>query len=727
MTMQLKEKNYQFRQLMNQVHLPGRRDPAAVPADGEVVVDQTWQIAIGEHAADLTVLGAKDLQDYFFTSMDLTIPLRRYAGRELETLTKALVLAEKSELDKLGQALATPRSYLFSASRERVIVCGNDSAGVAQGGYYLEDLMNLREAPFLSIQRAPVERKPLFAPRMVHSGWGIDQFPDAHLHAMAHAGFDSVLLFVKGVDETTVGYLDFNDLIDRAEKFGLGVYFYSYLNASKHPDEKDADEYFDRVYGAVFRHAPRARGIILVGESCRFPSKDPHVAPFPAGGSDSGVSRIADGRVWEGFWPCYDYPKWVNAVKKAVRRYAPKADIVFWTYNWGWAPKEERLKLIGTLPKDISLEVTFEMFEQIEYQKFSAIVPDYTISFAGPGSYFTSEAAAAKKRNLPLYAMTNTGGMTWDVGVVPYIPTPQQWFKRYAQMHHARKQWNLSGLMDSHHYGWYPSPVSECAKWSFWSPEVDLDEKLRQIAARDFSQKAAPLVVKAWELWSKALSAFTPSNEDQYGPLRVGPSYPLVFHPTFHPYVEHKLLMPEVPYAHFGNHITFALYEPNDRHGQTAVGRRVSEEARLMAGAIKIWAQGVALMEKALTLTPERKLARAAKMAGVGSFFLKALITTLHCKEWWLLNRQLLVQADFARAGKILDRLEEVAAAELANAQDTIPLVEADSRLGWEPSMEYMTDRNHLEWKIGQVKNLLERVLPDYRQTLRVKPLKNGV
>ncbi len=40
---------------------------------------------------------------------------------------------------------------------------------------------------------------------------------------------------------------------------------------------------------------------------------------------------------------------------------------------------------------------------------------------------------------------------------------------------------------------------------------------------------------------------------------------------------------------------------------------------------------------------------------------------------------------------------------EQQNARDTIPLVEFDSILGFEPSMEYVTDRKRLEWKIAQV------------------------
>ena len=55
---------------------------------------------------------------------------------------------------------------------------------------------------------------------------------------------------------------------------------------------------------------------------------------------------------------------------------------------------------------------------------------------------------------------------------------------------------------------------------------------------------------------------------------------------------------------------------------------------------------------------------------------------------------------------------------EIKNAEDTIPLVEADSRLGWEPTMEYMTDREHLEWKIRQVKSVIEYDIAKFRKII---------
>ena len=74
---------------------------------------------------------------------------------------------------------------------------------------------------------------------------------------------------------------------------------------------------------------------------------------------------------------------------------------------------------------------------------------------------------------------------------------------------------------------------------------------------------------------------------------------------------------------------------------------------------------------------------------------------------------------------KTLAEIEKIAREEIANAEDTIPAVECDSRLGWEPSMEYVCDRHHLEWKIRQVNSTLAEIAI-YRDIIRnaktVKP-----
>ena len=53
---------------------------------------------------------------------------------------------------------------------------------------------------------------------------------------------------------------------------------------------------------------------------------------------------------------------------------------------------------------------------------------------------------------------------------------------------------------------------------------------------------------------------------------------------------------------------------------------------------------------------------------------------------------------------------------EKENVLDTIPIVKLDSRLGWEPSMDYTTDEKALKWKLRQLDYELNIKLAMYRK-----------
>jgi hypothetical protein len=681
------EPGYAFRQRLDQVHRPNRRDHEAVAAVGEVSIGAGWSIAIPLDASDYLAGVAQDLQEYLFTSMGVSVLLVR---RPIEETAAKVIRLTTQEHGTEGLCVA--RSYRLQITSEQITICGYDERGIGQGCYYLEDLMNLRQGPFLD--SGEQTRAPVFSPRMVHSGWGIDQFPDAHLNAIVHAGFDAVLVFVKGVNRTTTGFMDINDLILRAARFGLDVYLYSYIISEKHPDDADAESFYESTYGELMRAHAGARGIVFVGESCEFPSHDTHTT------QKLRSERTAeDDKPNPGWWPCTDYPEWLNLVKRVIRRYNPDADVVFWTYNWGWAPPEDRLALIESLPQDISLQATFEMFENVERRGTPTRCVDYTISFAGPGQYFASEAAAAHERGLPLYTMSNTGGRTWDFGVVPYEPVPYQWAQRHEALLKAHQEWGLCGLMESHHMGWWPSVVSDLAKWAFWQPGISAEALLPQLACRDFGAAASEQVLLAWQHWSEAIVDYVPTNEDQYGPFRVGPAYPLSF-------TEDEIEFPSADYAHFGSRILKTAYRPHD---PTVLD---GEIACLEAMASR-WDQGVMAMRHAAAAATESKREDARRALGLGEFIGHCVRTTIHVKLWWQLRQEL--QTASAQE-PVLARMIELAHAEIDNTVAAIPLVEDDSRLGWEPSMEYMADRAHLEWKIAQVQRVLQEEIPTWRE-----------
>ena len=447
------EINYQFRQRFSVVHEPSRRDIDKKCPKGFTEVNGDWCIVVPDDADVVMMNAARDLEDYFFVSMKISLKL--ICASNATDAKKKIVYSTDSKIKE--------HSYRFAVKKNEIILCGVDSRMAAQAGYFLEDLMNLEEGPFL--KPTDTVRTSLFNPRMVHSGYGLDMYPTEHLINIAHSGISSLLVFVKDVDITPHGYDDFNDLCYRASQYGLDVYAYSYLANKLHPDDEGAYDFYENLYGKFVDRCPYFKGIIFVGESCEFPSKDTHtkgIRRHDNKGPD-GKPIVKNNKPSPGWWPCYDYKDLMEMIGGILRKRNPDFDIVFWSYNWSKTPAEYRKALIDTLPKYITLQATFEMGEFIIRDGVTSRTADYTIFSHGPGYYFSTEARFAKENGLKFYSMTNTGGLTWDVGVIPYIPAPYQWMKRYVEMRHAYTTYGLSGTMDSHHFGFSPAFIGDLA------------------------------------------------------------------------------------------------------------------------------------------------------------------------------------------------------------------------------------------------------------------------
>jgi hypothetical protein len=101
---------------------------------------------------------------------------------------------------------------------------------------------------------------------------------------------------------------------------------------------------------------------------------------------------------------------------------------------------------------------------------------------------------------------------------------------------------------------------------------------------------------------------------------------------------------------------------------------------------------------------PPARLPHAQRIARIGRFFEKVIRTQINAM---LFRREGLVFKDSNRSVRerrdAADKLLKILNDEEANVRSTIPLVEADASLGWEPSMFYITDRENLEWKLRQL------------------------
>lgn len=671
------EEEYAFRKRLETVHEMNQRDASLAPADDEFVFRDGLAVELPASATPFMRRVARDFADYLADSMDVSV---RVACRGVSGAKNVLVAQRLSDLPQ-GQTTLGERAYSVEVDANGVKLVGYDERALAQAFYHLEDMMNLRRAPFLKHGRRV--RTPRFAVRMTHSGYGNDIFPEAHLNQMAHAGMTAILVFLDDIDKTKAQeYQDLKALIRLAAKYGLDTYLYSYIKAFAHPD--DGMEVFEKSYGRIAGHYPEAKGVILVGESCQFPSKDQRVQPRTWRNKDKN-----DKRPLAGWFPCTDYPDWLKAVQNAIRAKAPQMEVVFWTYNWGWAPFEDRSRLIHALPGDVTLMATFEMFERcIKRNGIDCPTADYTISFAGPGKYFRSEAAEAKKRGLRLYTQANAGGVTWDYGTVPYQPCPFQWKKRWEGLVAANAEYGLSGIMENHHFGWYPSFLSELEKEMFTEGGLPFDEHIRLIAARDYGAENADAVIAHWKRWSEAAQDYIPSDANQYGPFRIGPAYPFTFG---HPPADYESF-PVKKYASNGPGICRFDYLQEGYVPQLTPERM---DAEYMIKELELLEPMAVAYEEGAAAFGAMRGDKAARMANFAAYLAACTRTAINVKR-----------GAIAFLAKDEATLRKAARDEYLNAKKALSFVEKDSRLGWEPSMEYTGGAEQIRWKLALMEKL---------------------
>ena len=257
-------------------------------------------------------------------------------------------------------------------------------------------------------------------------------------------------------------------------------------------------------------------------------------------------------------------------------------------------------------------------------------------------------------------------------------------------------------------------------KGLYESADADFDDEtfLRKLAHRDFGTVEVNTV---WKLWSEALTHIPVANEDQYGPLRTGASYPL----TFMVNITRTLLNKEIPFpcnpkAMFGNGIIKTNYQPFENALQSPGCRRYPIDLKELDKMLDLWMQGMELLKKLLPQMPAgHKSDNGARLYAMGQYIVGTIHTVIHVKKWFIANQKLQSCPDPAESEKLLDELLAIIDVERENVKSVIPAVELDSRLGWEPSMEYVCDKWHLEWKLRQL-DFAVKEIEQYRKIVQL-------
>ncbi len=266
--------------------------------------------------------------------------------------------------------------------------------------------------------------------------------------------------------------------------------------------------------------------------------------------------------------------------------------------------------------------------------------------------------------------------------------------------------------------GWQPNFVSELCKEAFVRGGIPFEKHIRAIAARDFGEANAEAVVEAWAKWSEASAYVAPTHANQYAMFRTGPAYPFN---ALGPRIQFGIGgdgsedYPHCPYAPNGLHIARLNYA-DDQVRQWVEGldyfprmeipaKELELEVEGLRKAYGLFMDGAAVLRRAADTLEGARRVKAHRVAGVGEFMGRTCRTAVNVKlaaadEDIVLSKT----ASESEKSAAKERILKLAKDEYENAKAALPLVDADSNLGWEPTMEYCGGREQIEWKLRRMR-----------------------
>ena len=143
-----------------------------------------------------------------------------------------------------------------------------------------------------------------------------------------------------------------------------------------------------------------------------------------------------------------------------------------------------------------------------------------------------------------------------------------------------------------------------------------------------------------------------------------------------------------------GMYHSMYLYDPPGAPRE----ERVPKELACYEIIKRCFEEGIALLDSVSTKNEE-----LLRLINMGHFMHRTVITTMHTKCYYLLDQKRLSAKNADERTAVIREMIALLEEERKNAEDSIPFVEYDSSIGFEPSMHYVTDKKRILWKIKQV------------------------
>ncbi|EEF59094.1 hypothetical protein [Pedosphaera parvula] len=581
-----------------------------------------------------------------------------------------------------------PEAYSLKIEKKSIHLESSSEIGLARGLVELEHRMAERGGPFLSTTCET--NRPTFSTRCVFPYSSlmtdvlgqdlIDPCPDGYLDTIFHQDADGIWIYALLSDLVPSPVFDgmgvggekrlqkLRDLVNRAAKHSLKVYIY--LNEprsqplaffDKYPDVKGQVEgntaalctsteavqkHLRGSFEKLFREVPGLGGVFLITASENLANCYSH-----AHGGKTSCPRCSQRS------PADVIAESIRCMAEGTWAANPKARFVVWDWSWHSVLGENvPEQIIKQLPKGVALMADFERGTTIERGGVAMKVDEYSISVVGPSPRAQLRAKQSKDSGLDFFAKVQLS-TTWECGTVPFIPVPNLLARKATAM----RDLNVTGAMATWTIGSYPSPNTEAFALRQWNPQLDEEDILRRIAARRYNPEAVAPAVSGWTKLSDAFTEEYPYSSAPYsGPLQHGPSLLLYRRDIPPPLGTVTLLNPKDDWTHWT-----APYSPELM-------------SKLLRHLCERWDDGLHDLQDAMEASTGVRRWTAQRDYGVA----------------WMVGytyRAYADDLDFYKArdkGDIL-HMKQIAAAQIVSTEEALRFVRADSRLGWEPELQY--------------------------------------
>lgn len=732
------------------------------PKLNEIIVDSSWTVAIkGDVAADGPArAGINDLIDLAHHNFGLTL---KPANKTSQTIV--FELKQNPSNKKLSR---WERAFQLEASPRKIHIRGNSEGALLRASLYISNTWRLRRLPALNPGRRVI--RPTIPIHIAADLWGgfntthawiPGRENDSNFIELARMGVNVVPVMTRLEDYIAEAPKGFRSLINPQAGKNLRRLAQLADRMAKHDIQLMLMAYNPRLASdhPVFKENPNARGAMPHGRFRCLCGSDAPTRKFLADTWASifraiphlaGMMTIIGG---EAFYHCYmrtegakDCPRCrnrdastaiaelVNDVACAVRHESDEVLIVCWPYSGGmWSHDRDQARLIKALDRRNVMFLSEIDRETVDWRPagYGKFIWDYSLSYISISERCRSQLRMSRKRKIPFCCKIECNTSIECLNV-PWLPVLENQRKAWENCRSLRPDAIMSRWLFD---GSCKAPPEELGFWTIWgkgTPYADLSHTLNAIAQRDFGERAASFVRRAWRFFSDAMRHH-PQLAYYIGPYFIGPCQPLVLREDNVEKLDAAFFghfyWTQQEGTHSGDKSMYAAKRPlfYRRPGWSAIARRgpnagkdvALDELREMA---RLWERGVAELVKARPFVPSHCQARFEREWVLGRYLALTWRSAANVEDF--LRRREIVRKFSGRGAlnygylkenlRDLREMRKIAEAELRIAETALPLIRDADYLDTALRMDMGTasTKQMLRAKIKQVSHLLKVDLP---------------